>query len=83
MKKCRFVSFLVLGLVAFLSISQWTYSQQEEDEVIYIEKEAYGFNFGIKLFGNLAHLIGKNDVNDALAGWHNLVIDSTQALDAN
>jgi len=76
MKKFKFVSLLALGLVAFLSIPQWTYAQQEEVEA-YFEKESYGFNFGIKLFGNLGHLIGKNDVNEAHKGWNDLVNDTT------
>lgn len=79
MKKFKSVSFLALSLVIFLVIPQWARAQQENEE-IYFEKNTYGLNFGIKLFGNLAHLIGKSDVNEAIKGWNNLVVDSAQAF---
>ncbi len=77
MKKFKLVTLLTLSLVAFLSIPQWTQAQQENID-IYYEKETYGFDFGIKLFGNLGHLVGKHDVNEAYKGWNNLVNDSAQ-----
>lgn len=79
MKKFKLVSLLVLGLVAFLSIPQWAQANQESQNIS--KKETSGLNFGIKLFGNLGHLVGKHDVNEAHKGWNNLVNDTLVPLE--
>jgi len=77
MRKFKLVTLVVLSLVVFFSIPQW--GQTEQERVDIYKKEANGFNFGIKLFGNMSHLIGKHDVNEAHKGWNNLVNDSAEA----
>ena len=81
MKKISFVSLMAICLVVFFSIPQWAHADQENQDIY--KKEQYGFNFGIKLFGNMGHTIGTHDVNEAHEGWNNLVSDLSALFGEN
>lgn len=81
MKKTKSFFLLAISLFVFLSFPQWTYANQENLDIA--KKESNGFNFSIKLFGNLGHLIGKHDVNEAHKGWNSLVRDLYQLYEGD